>query len=252
MLSTGDNNNGPNLQIDVDDQYEPVGRIRAFNKISPDNKLVGPRIYIGNWYHVVLVHEADDDVYFYVNGTLRDSATGWMKVCNSSSSPTCSPTRNQWDRIKIGINRYGDNNWKGFIDEVKIFGRSLSAAEIEALYQKTLPPIVENLTLDTSTSGQIQLQWSAVPGSTSYTIYKVEQSLGGLIDVITFDQNNLNSSSASLQTITNVASGCVSGTCSHTDASLITNKWYYYRIAAVNGRGTGNVAPASEVSARAN
>ena len=253
VISTGDNNRGPDLQIDVDDQYEPVGRIRAFNKIStPSNRLVGPRIYIGNWYHVVLVHEADDDVYFYVNGTLRDNATGWMKVCDSSSSPTCSPTRYQWNRIKIGINRYGDNNWKGFIDEVKIFGRSLSATEIEALYQKTLPPIVEDLSLDTSTSGQIQLQWSAVPGSTSYTIYKVEQSLGGLSDVITFDQNNLNSSSASLQTITNVASGCVSGTCSHTDASLITNKWYYYRIAAVNGRGTGNVAPAAEVSARAN
>ena len=96
---------------------------------------------------------------------------------------------------------------------------------------------MEDLTLDTSTSGRIQLQWSAVLGSTSYTIYKVEQSLGGLTDVITFDQNNLNSSSASLQTITNVASGCVSGTWSHTDASLITNKkWYYYRIAAANGR----------------
>ena len=111
---------------------------------------------------------------------------------------------------------------------------------------------MEDLTLDTSTLGRIQLQWSAVPRSTSYIIYKVEQSLGGLTDVITFDQNNLNSSSASLQTITNVASGCVSGTCSYTDASLITNKWYYYRIAAVNGRGTGNVAPAAEVSARAN
>ena len=49
-----------------------------------------------------------------------------------------------------------------------------------------------------------------------------------------------------------MASGCVSGTCSHTDASLITNKLYYYRIAAVNGRGTGNVAQAAEVSARAN
>ena len=110
--------------------------------------------------------------------------------------------------------------------------------------KKPYPPLWK-IYLDTSTSGQIQLQWSAVPGSTSYTIYKVEQSLGGLSDVITFDQNNLNSSSASLQTITNVASGCVSGTCSHTDASLITNKWYYYRIAAVNGRGTGNVAPGS-------
>ena len=64
---------------------------------------------------------------------------------------------------------------------------------------------MENLTLDTSTSGQIQLQWCAVPGSTSYTFYKVEQSLGGLTDVITIDQNNLNSSDASLQTITNVA-----------------------------------------------
>ena len=252
VISTGDDNDGPNLQIDVDDHYEPVGRIRAFNTISGDNKVHGPRLYIGNWYHAVLVHEADDDIFFYVNGRLRDSSTGWLKVCNSSSSPTCSPTRNQWDRIKIGLNRHGDNNWKGFIDEVKIFGRSLSATEIEALYQKTLPPIVEDLSLDNSTSGQIRLQWSAVPGSTSYTIYKVEQSLGGLTDVITFDQNNLNSSSTSLHTIPNVASGCVSGTCSHTDASLITNKWYYYRIAAVNGRGTGNVAPAAEVSARAN
>ena len=29
------------------------------------------------------------------------------------------------------------------------------------------------------------------------------------------------------------------------------HRWYYFRIAAVNGRGTGNVAPSGEVSLQA-
>ena len=57
---------------------------------------------------------------FYVNGLqveqLADFKTGFLK-------------------LKVGINRVSQNNWKGHIDELKIYNRSLSASEICNLYK---------------------------------------------------------------------------------------------------------------------
>ena len=38
IFSTGDNNKGPELQLDVDDKFEPIGKIRLFNKMSDNLK----------------------------------------------------------------------------------------------------------------------------------------------------------------------------------------------------------------------
>ncbi len=78
IFSTGDNNKGPELQLDVDDQYEPIGRIRLFNKMS-DN-LKGQQLRQSTWYHVVVVHHADDSVELYVNNVLKDTKTNWPYV----------------------------------------------------------------------------------------------------------------------------------------------------------------------------
>ena len=156
-----------------------------------------------------------------------------------------------WDQIRIGLNRHGKSNWKGYIDEIKLYGRSMSYTEINQLYNQSLPPIVEGLSATGGGSGTIDLSWDAVSSSTSYVLYRKEQSVSGLTDVITFDQANVTSSDASIITTTNIQAGCVSGTCTQSVTGLTTNKWYYFRIAAVNGRGTGNVAPSGEVSLQA-
>ena len=159
-----------------------------------------------------------------------------------------------WRRIRVGLNRDGKKNWKGYVDEIKIFGRSFSADDVLTLYQKSLPPVVENLTAasDGIGSSSITLTWDAVGVADNYTVYKLEQSSGGLSGVISFDQINMGNSVPGVITIPNVSSGCRSGTCSYTDSSgLVNNKYYYYRIAAVSAIGTGNVAPTAEKYAQA-
>jgi hypothetical protein len=249
-FSSGDIPNGPDFQIDLDDSASPLGRIRAYN--NNGKTLKGPVLELNSWYHIALVHYANDQASFYVNGKHQQS-TG-SATSDLWKSYWAAKNRYLWRKIKIGINRQGKKNWKGYVDEVKIFGRSFSADDVLTLYQKSLPPVVENLTAtsDGIGSSSITLTWDAVGVADNYTVYKLEQSSGGLSRVISFDQINMGNSVPGVITIPNVSSGCRSGACSHTDSSgLVNNKYYYYRIAAVSAIGTGNVAPTAEKYAQA-
>ena len=237
IFSTGDNNKGPELQLDVDDQYEPIGRIRLFNKMS-DN-LKGQQLRQSTWYHVVAVHHADDSVELYVNNVLKATKTSW---------PYVDGTDLQWDKIKIGQNRYRDANYKGYIDEFKIYGRAFTASEVANLYNFTLPPAVESINVSGQGGSTLRLTWDEVDGAIDYTIFQAEKSSGGLTNVITFTNPNLDTSTdPDLSAISGITS-CTSGSCSYDVTGLTNNKYYYYRIAARNGRGSGQVSPNSEVS----
>ena len=196
----------------------------------------GP-IEIGVWYHLVLVNTSDNRGRLYRNGvqTNQKAANSWYT---------------EWDQIRVGLNRKGRKNSKGYIDEVKLYG-SMTDVEINQLYNQSLPPIVEGLSATGGGSGTINLSWDAVASSTSYVLYRKEQSIPGLTNVITFDQADATSSDASIITTTNIQAGCTSGTCNQSLTGLTSNKWYYFRIAAVNSRGIGNVAPSGEVSIQA-
>jgi len=230
-----------NFQIDLDNNMR-IGQDGASDSNTSscnDSKMrQANSIEIGVWYHLTLVNFSDDSAKLYRNGvqTNSKSAGNWYTT---------------WDQIRIGLNRHGKSNWKGYIDEIKLYGRSMSDTEINQLYNQSLPPIVVGLSATGGGSGTIDLSWDAVSSSTSYVLYRKEQSVSGLTDVITFDQANVTSSDASIITTTNIQAGCVSGTCTQSVTGLTTNKWYYFRIAAVNGRGTGNVAPSGEVSLQA-
>jgi hypothetical protein len=195
-------------------------------------------IEIGVWYHLVLVNTSNNEGKLYRNGfeTNEKSANSWYTT---------------WDQIRVGLNRFGKKNWKGYIDEIKLYGRSMTPTEINGLYNQSLPPIVKDLTASTGASGTISLSWDAVASSTNYVLYRKEQSISGLTNVITFDQADATSSDASIIITTGIQAGCTSGNCTQSVTGLTTNKWYYFRIAAVNGRGTGNVAPSGEVSLQA-
>ena len=42
-------------------------------------------------------------------------------------------------KIKIGINRVSQSPWKGYVDEVKIYKRSLTPTEVGYLYNNHCP-----------------------------------------------------------------------------------------------------------------
>ena len=197
----------------------------------------GP-IEIGVWCHLVLVNTSDNRGRLYRNGvqTNQKAANSWYT---------------EWDQIRVGLNRKGRKKWKGYIDEVKLYDRSMKDFEISQLYNQSLPPIVEGLSATGGGSGAINLSWDAVAFSTSYVLYRKEQSISGLTNAISSDQADATSSDASIITTTNIQAGCTSGTRNQSVTGLTLNKWYYFRIAAVNSRGIGNVTPSGEVSLQA-
>jgi hypothetical protein len=81
-------------------------------------------IETGNWYHVVFVLDSDYDACMYVNG-VQQAGTG-----NSGSFYSAN------DVLRLGSRTGTADDFKGKIDLVTIFNRSLSASEITLLYRK--------------------------------------------------------------------------------------------------------------------
>jgi hypothetical protein len=104
----------------------PEGKLYTqFNKEPDGNKttLFGPRPSTDTWYHCVLTYAEDTIGRFYVNGSERDSAKG---AFNDTSS-----------KFVIGSKNGGGNPWHGRVDDVRIYDRALSPAEVTTLYQQT-------------------------------------------------------------------------------------------------------------------
>ena len=78
----------------------------------------------GIWYHVVWTRNGSSNLNFYLNGILSKSFTS-VKVPRNSNINTY-----------IGAAVTG-GNMNGSIDDVRIYNRALSAAEIQALYNAT-------------------------------------------------------------------------------------------------------------------
>ena len=85
----------------------------------------------GHWYHVVgTVDRAGGKVTFYLNGEL---------VKSLDFTPNAAPKKYDKETWKIGIGRPAAENWgwpaKGLIDDVRIYGRAISAADVKTLYE---------------------------------------------------------------------------------------------------------------------
>jgi hypothetical protein len=77
------------------------------------------------WHHVVIVHDRDTAVYFYIDGTLRrtvDAAFNGTDISNTGKN--------------LVIGGHWANNWHstGLFDDVRIYNRALSDLEIKRLY----------------------------------------------------------------------------------------------------------------------
>ena len=120
----------------------------------------------------------------------------------------------------ISRSRGTAGHWKGYIDEVKVYGRAFTADNVTdacLLYEeceKYVAPKAPTGLTATGGSGQVALTWNATTGADNYTVY----------------YSTDNSSFTAISPV-------VTGT-SYTHTSLSTSTTYYYYIKANNTAGT--------------
>jgi prepilin-type N-terminal cleavage/methylation domain-containing protein len=83
-----------------------------------------PNVLVKNiWQHVAVVLSGTTS-YFYVNGVNQGTGTGYIPPESSSGKP-----------LLIGVHKnFTSYRFDGLIDDVRIYNRALSAAEISAIY----------------------------------------------------------------------------------------------------------------------
>jgi arylsulfatase A-like enzyme len=129
IVSWGDLPSGQKWSLLVQNTTAPKGTLRL--ELGYGNTIAGTPVNDGQWHHVACV--LDDlpvstsmDVKFYVDGQLDSVVSGAPVAINTVAN----------NDVLIGCdiqNRF----FNGVIDEVRIFNRALSAAEIDALYHAT-------------------------------------------------------------------------------------------------------------------
>ena len=87
--------------------------------------VTGPALSNNTWYHAAMV-VTGAQIYQYNNGSLVGSGTG-ITANSTISLPTVTPT--------LVIGRYSSHYFGGQIGYVRMYGRSLSAAEVERNYK---------------------------------------------------------------------------------------------------------------------
>ncbi|MCA0235109.1 MAG: T9SS type A sorting domain-containing protein [Bacteroidetes bacterium] len=103
----------------------------------------GTPLALNTWTHVVMVHDGTKDI-IYINGAQANE-----KNAAGALDKTKHPLGIGYDPIDNG------GFFDGSLDDVKVFNRALSAAEIAALYatQSVAPVIPGNLVADYKSSG---------------------------------------------------------------------------------------------------
>ena len=132
VMSTGDTNttSGGIFQID----YSGNNQLR----FNTSGILLDLTLADGEWQHFVFTKEYITSCinittypFYYCNVT--DQTLTYYKDGEYLDNKTQVSTR--WDKLKIGLNRLGGSYWKGHIDDLRIYNRTLTADEVEELYE---------------------------------------------------------------------------------------------------------------------
>jgi fibronectin type 3 domain-containing protein len=111
----------------------------------------------GAWHHLAATRDnATGEVALYVDGVLRGGGTG------ATGARTLPPG------LRIGSLQTGGGFLNGALDDVRLYSRVLSEAELAALAAGPLTA-PQNLGAAPGTA-KITLSWSAVAGATGYTV----------------------------------------------------------------------------------
>jgi len=114
VMSTGDTTGGGRFQID----YSGSDKLR-FNVSGTS---IAIDLDADEWQHFVFTKEyiTSQTLTYYKDGEYLDNKT---------------QVSTRWDKLKIGLNRLGGSYWKGYIDDFRIYNRTLTADEVEELFE---------------------------------------------------------------------------------------------------------------------
>jgi hypothetical protein len=140
---------------------ENTGSAWAFQIASSSTTLASLQVSgvpLNTWTHVAGVYDPNDaggpSMKLYTNGLLAKTLTAGVPAAQFNSGVN----------VSIGARADGTTRWNGRIDEVRLYARALSGAEIAALPQPPvvspmfLPPILVSNQLILNWTGQGQLQ----------------------------------------------------------------------------------------------
>jgi rhamnogalacturonan endolyase len=166
----------------------------------------------GVWFHIA-VTLSGNTATLYINGVQQGINTGVTLRPLSLGATTAN---------YIGKSQFSSDFYlNGAIDDFKIYGRALSAAEISAMATTALPAAPTGLTATAVAGGQVNLGWSAVSGATGYDIYRGTATGGPYVQI----------ASTIAPSITYQDIGLA--------ANLASGTPYYYVVSAENVGGEG-------------
>ncbi|MFA6097661.1 MAG: LamG-like jellyroll fold domain-containing protein, partial [Candidatus Paceibacterota bacterium] len=158
------------------------------------------------WSHVCLTHDSTTAT-LYGNGQVlgTTNSTGWNLVKSIA---------------QINVNYAGTHNYNGAIDEVKLFNRALTLAEVQADYDAgtvpdTTPPVISGEAASSITSSGATITWTTDEASDTQIEYGTTLSYGNSTTL------NLSMVASHSQALTNLTSSTL----------------YHYRVKSKDGAG---------------
>lgn len=201
--------------------------------VGGNQNTVGPStLAVNSWTHLAATFDGST-ARLFVNGTQVAAQAQTTALVTTSGT------------LQIGGNSYPNEFFAGVIDEVRIYNRALTAAELQAdmsspaggagqgtasapaTADTAAPSAPGSLSAKASSLSQLNLAWGASSDAVGVTGYRLERCQG-----------------AGCTTFTQVAAPSVS---SFSDTGLTANTPYTYRVRAVDAAGnlSGYSAPAT-------
>ena len=168
----------------------------------------GSGLPVSTWSHLSITYDGST-VRLYLNGAMVDSVAHTGLITSSTNALT------------LGSDPFYGQYFNGLIDEVRIYNKALTAAQIQSDMNTAVgvvPSTPTNLTATAVSTTQVNLTWSASTDSTGVTGYRVERC-----------------QSAGCTNFTQIAAP--TGT-AYSDTGLTPGTTYVYRVRAVDSRGT--------------
>jgi RHS repeat-associated protein len=223
---------GFQLDATVDTGVRTIG-FKLSNVVGYMIRYGATELQLNTWYHVAGVYDAGaKTMNVYLNGVL-DNGNSFGTVSSSQKDSALS--------VNIGRRASGAYGFPGTIDEVRIYNRALSQAEIQADMavsastppDGTAPSAPSALTASAVSQTEIDLSWTASTDNVAVAGYRVERCQGA--------------------GCTNFAQIATPTTTTFADTGLTAATSYSYRVRAADGAGNlsaySNVASATTAGA---